>query len=187
MKNKEFLQKVQQVYEDCFLRLKAIIDNDNFMQASEHIEGYECTKDVKIAIDMYMNDCTNETIYTSYPELLDILPNSDEINEYWKKMNISDDDFDEIRNYNIYYNILKEIISTKFINLDFCYDKNDFELFVSSDFYCILEYQVHKVLSKELVYCPFLEKQLDVYAKGGFPYGWKGDYPNGNILVYLPI
>ena len=31
---------------------------------------------------------------------------------------------------------------------------------------------------------PFSEKLLDIYKIGGFPCGWRGDFPKGEILIY---
>ena len=31
---------------------------------------------------------------------------------------------------------------------------------------------------------PFSEKLLDIYKIGGFPCGWRGDFPEGEILIY---
>lgn len=93
MKNKEFLQKVQKIYLECFLKLKPVIESNDFMKAVKPIDGYECTKDIQFAMDMYMDEYIDETIYTSYPELLGASPNGDELNEYWHKINIDDDDF----------------------------------------------------------------------------------------------
>ena len=31
---------------------------------------------------------------------------------------------------------------------------------------------------------PFNEKLLDIYKLGGFPCGWRGEFPEGKILIY---
>ena len=31
---------------------------------------------------------------------------------------------------------------------------------------------------------PFSEKLLDIYKLGGFPCGWRGEFPEGKILIY---
>lgn len=32
----------------------------------------------------------------------------------------------------------------------------------------------------------FYERIFDIYKQGGWPCGWKGAYPNGKIIVYVP-
>jgi hypothetical protein len=32
----------------------------------------------------------------------------------------------------------------------------------------------------------FLEKMLQMFFQGGWPYGWQGHYPEGNLLVFVP-
>ncbi len=32
----------------------------------------------------------------------------------------------------------------------------------------------------------FLEKQIEVYRGGGFPCGWRGEFPKGEMVVYSP-
>lgn len=32
----------------------------------------------------------------------------------------------------------------------------------------------------------FYEKIFEVYKQGGWPCGWKGTYPIGEIIVYVP-
>lgn len=33
---------------------------------------------------------------------------------------------------------------------------------------------------------PFFEKMLQVFFQGGWPYGWRGHYPEGDLLVFVP-
>lgn len=33
---------------------------------------------------------------------------------------------------------------------------------------------------------PFFEKMLQIFFQGGWPYGWRGHYPEGDLLVFAP-
>lgn len=60
--------------------------------------------------------------------------------------------------------------------------------FVYNDFYNFLHYfSYQKWANDETAYSHFLTEQFKVYQLGGVPCGWEKQYPQGNLIVYLPI
>ena len=53
--------------------------------------------------------------------------------------------------------------------------------FVYNDFLTFTAYGIFSNIKDD-----FIEKQIEVYKNGGFPCGWKGEFPNGVMVVYSP-
>ena len=64
-------------------------------------------------------------------------------------------------------------------------DLGNINEFIYIDFINIISY---KASGKEIngQDKDFLEKQIEVYQNGGFPCGWKGYYPEGKMVVFIP-
>ena len=65
----------------------------------------------------------------------------------------------------------------------------DIDNFIYNDFLSIIAYKsLAKIDDKNIDENDkmFLEKQIEVYKNGGFPCGWKGQFPNGIMVVYSP-
>ena len=85
----------------------------------------------------------------------------------------------------VYGDIYKEI---KNLNLD-RKELEDIDGFIYNDFLSIIAYKSFAEIDDKEIYendKMFLEKQIEVYKNGGFPCGWKGEFPNGVMVVYSP-
>ncbi|MFH7002186.1 hypothetical protein [Flavobacterium bizetiae] len=56
---------------------------------------------------------------------------------------------------------------------------SDFIDFVANDFYNFLLFYTY--LDQKI---PFIENEISIYEDGGFPCGWKGNFPNGSFVVF---
>ncbi len=169
---------------------KELIASKGFLSGAFSLEGYEITHSQKTAYDLY-TDQDPPLPYVSYPELIEnVVPSNfipfyefqdirDKIRSLW--MELDDDIWDyvrgEVSNRNLHLKELKDI-----------------DNFIYNDFLSIIAYKSFaeiddkEIDDKEIDKNDkmFLEKQIEVYKNGGFPCGWKGEFPDGVMVVYSP-
>ena len=164
---------------------KELIVSKGFLNGAFSLEGYEITHSQKTAYDLY-TDQDPPLPYVSYPELIgNVVPSNfipfyefqdirDKIRSLW--MELDDDIWDyvrgEVSNRNLHLKELKDI-----------------DNFIYNDFLSIIAYKSFaEIDDKEIDKNDkmFLEKQIEVYKNGGFPCGWKGEFPDGVMVVYSP-
>ena len=174
---------------------KELIASKGFLSGAFSLEGYEITHSQKTAYDLY-TDQDPPLPYVSYPELIgNVVPSNfipfyefqdirDKIRSLW--MELDDDIWDyvrgEVSNRNLHLKELKDI-----------------DNFIYNDFLSIIAYKSFaeiddkeiddkEIDDKEIDKNDkmFLEKQIEVYKNGGFPCGWKGEFPDGVMVVYSP-
>lgn len=116
----------------------------------------------------------DDRIYSSYPDLLnEITP----LTYAYKGLNAEEEqiiepllsDFDQ----DLWNIILQKAQEGRIPDV--------FTDFIYNDFLTFFYY--HVFASEENM---LIENMLEIYKKGGFPCGWKGIYPKGNLIVYLP-
>lgn len=177
--------KYQFLVEQELTRYKELIASKEFLSGAFSLEGYEITHSQKEAYDLY-TDQDPPSPYFSYPELIgEVVPSNftpfydvEEIDE--KVDNLWNSIFDSLWGY-----IYKEI---KNLNLD-RKELEDIDGFIYNDFLSIIAYKSFaEIDDKEIDENEkmFLEKQIEVYKNGAFPCGWKGEFPNGVMVVYTP-
>ncbi len=166
-------------------RYKELIASKGFLSGGFSLEGYEITHSQKKAYDLY-TDQDPPVSYFSYPELIgDVVPSNfipfyelqatrDKIRSLWLKLD--DDIWDYVRSE----------VSNRHLQLK---ELKDIDNFIYNDFLSIIAYKsLAKIDDKNIDENDkmFLEKQIEVYKNGGFPCGWKGQFPNGIMVVYSP-
>ena len=186
MINHGLIKTVEESYAKVFEDLKVILLDSKFFNIHKGIENYECTQNFEIAMQLYM-DQDPDSIYSSYPDLIADPPTEVKWDiKVWQKINEQTElEIKKIgENYtqNERWELIREIsMKNDWWNL------GDLAGFVYSDFINILAFYAYKLWSADEIESLFLEEQYKVYSKGGFPYGWKGNYPEGEILVFLPM
>ena len=166
-------------------RYKELIASKGFLSGAFSLEGYEITHSQKKAYDLY-TDQDPPVPYFSYPELIgEVVPSNftpfydfEEIDE--KIDNLWDSIFDNLWKY-----AYKEM---KSLDLD-RKELEDIDGFIYNDFLSIIAYKSFvEIDDREIDENDkmFLDKQIEVYKNGGFPCGWKGQFPNGIMVVYSP-
>ena len=164
-------------------RYKELIASKGFLSGAFSLEGYEITHSQKEAYDLY-TDQDPPVPYFSYPELIgNVVPSNfipfyelqairDKIRQLWLKLD--DDIWDYVRSE----------VSNRKLQLK---ELKDIDNFIYNDFLSIIAYKsLAKIDDKDIDENDkmFLEKQIEVYKDGGFPCGWKGQFPNGIMVVY---
>ena len=142
-------------------RYKELIASKGFLSGGFSLEGYEITHSQKEAYDLY-TDQDPPMPYFSYPELIGEVVSS---------------------NFTPFYDVeeIDEKIDRK--------ELEDIDGFIYNDFLSIIAYKSFvEIDDREIDENDkmFLEKQIEVYKNGGFPCGWKGQFPNGIMVVYSP-
>ena len=166
-------------------RYKELIASKGFLSGGFSLEGYEITHSQKEAYDLY-TDQDPPMPYFSYPELIGEVVSSNftpfyDVEEIDEKIDILwDSIFDNLWKY-----VYKEM---KSLDLD-RKELEDIDGFIYNDFLSIIAYKSFvEIDDREIDENDkmFLEKQIEVYKNGGFPCGWKGQFPNGIMVVYSP-
>lgn len=186
MINNLLVKTVEESYAKVFEELKTILLDPNFFNIHHDIKNYECTQNFEIAMQLYMEQDPDSN-YSSYPDLIADPPTEVKWDiEVWQK--IDEQTELEIKRIGGRYtqNKLWDLIKDASIKNDW-WNLGDLAGFVYSDFINILEFYAYRLWSADKIESLFLEEQYKVYSKGGFPYGWKGKYPKGEILVFLPM
>lgn len=173
---KQYESKVKQEVN----RYKELIASERFLSGGFSLNGYAITHNPEQANDLYTNQ-DPPSPYFSYPDLLgevvlsvllpffEIKNLDDQVDEIWRELN--EDDLwpyinREVKNRNLRPEHLE------------CIDD-----FIHNDFLNIIAYKSsgREIDENKKI---FLEKQIEVYQNGGFPCGWKGKYPEGEMVVY---
>lgn len=186
-------EKYQFLVEQELTRYKELIMSKGFLSGSFSLEGYEITHSQKEAYDLYTDE-EPPAPYFSYPDLIgDVVPSNfipfyelqdirDKIRSLWTELD--DDIWDyvrrEVSNRNLQLKELKDIAN--FIYNDFL------SIIAYKSFVELVKIDDGEIEDKEIDKNEkmFLEKQIEVYKNGGFPCGWKGEFPNGVMVVYSP-
>ena len=166
-------------------RYKELSASKGFLSGAFSLGGYEITHSQKETYDLY-TDQDPPSPYFSYPELIEnVVPSNfipfyelqdirDKIRSFWLKLD--DDIWDYVRSEVSNRNLqLKEL--------------KDIDNFIYNDFLSIIAYKAFAEIDNKNIDendKMFLEKQIEVYKNGGFPCGWKGQFPNGIMVVYSP-
>lgn len=184
MTNANF-EKYQFLVEQELTRYKELIASKGFLSGSFSLEGYEITHSQKEAYDLYTVE-EPPAPYFSYPDLIgyvvpscftpfyDVEEIDERVNNLWSS--ISD---------NLWEYVYKEI---KNLDLD-RKELEDIDGFIYNDFLSIIAYKSFSQIPSKKINenrKMFLEKQIEVYKNGGFPCGWKGEFPDGVMVVYSP-
>lgn len=181
--NKNIIEKVKGSYIETINNLSNILLSPHFFNNYKKLNQGNCTEDFDVAMSLYMEQDPPDG-YTSYPDLINDPPTEHK----WSELIWNNIDYDtelkirEIENFYI-HEVLRNLVEE-------ISQKNNWHYFwgfVYSDFTNILRFYAYKLWSGDDVSSIFLDNQYKVYKNGGFPYGWKGSYPEGNILVYLPV
>lgn len=97
---------------------------------------------------------------------------------------------EEIYKYNNYKEINKAIFNSRICDITDIYPKfNDKYLEQLDNVSNEIEADLYYCLMSRLIMGKnnyFFEEMLKAYVSGGWPCGWKGNYPNGNLIVYYP-
>lgn len=164
-------------------RYKELIASKGFLSGAFSLEGYEITHSQKEAYDLY-TDQDPPVPYFSYPELIGNVVPSNFIPFYDVKE--IDEKVDNL--WNSIFNSLWEYVYKEMENIDLDRKElEDIDGFIYNDFLSIIAYKsLAKIDDKNIDENDkmFLEKQIEVYKDGGFPCGWKGQFPNGIMVVY---
>lgn len=180
----DLINKCEKVFEKEYLALIDLLNSEKFFSGDFDLEGYETTTDEEMALNIHMDQDANpeKGIYISYPDMytdvsfdLDIR-DIDLLEEDKNTYDIVLEDFFSFRRR------LEEHI------VDMCKRKDIWFYvdFIATDFINLYDYKAFPKINKGKRESLFLDKQLEVYAHGGFPYCWVGKYPEGKLLVYLP-
>lgn len=158
---------------------KNLISSENFLNGHFKLNGYLTTNKVDIAIDLYELEYHANNDYYIYGDLIQKVEYSSFIPYY--DNNDYDSKISEI------WNIIDEEIwgHVNFTISEKGLDLGNINEFIYIDFINIISY---KASGKEIngQDKDFLEKQIEVYQNGGFPCGWKGYYPEGKMVVFIP-
>lgn len=157
---------------------KNLISSESFLNGNFKLSGYITTKNINVAIDLYELEYHVNNDYDIYGDLIQrveyssFVPyyeNDDFHNKVLEIWNIIDEEI---------WNHVNFAISAKGLDL------GNINEFIYVDFINIIAYKsLDKKINKQDM--EFLEKQIEVYQNGGFPCGWKGKYPEGQMVVFL--
>ena len=166
-------------------RYKELIASKGFLSGAFSLEGYEITHSQKEAYDLY-TDQDPPSPYFSYPELIgEVVPSN--FTPFYDVKEI-DEKVDNL--WISIFNSLWEYVCKETGNIDLDWKElEDIDGFIYNDFLSIIAYKsLVEIDDKNIDENDkiFLEKQIEVYKNGGFPCGWKGQFPNGIMVVYSP-
>lgn len=182
----KLIEKVELSYSKVYEDLELMIKNPLFFNLRHEIDGYECTFNFEKAMQLYMEQ-DPENIYTSYPDLIGNPPTEVKYDEkIWESINTETEL--EIKKIREKYGQIKlwELVKQESMKNDW-WHLGDVAGFVYNDFINIIEFYSYRIWSNDQIESIFIDSQYQVYKSGGFPYGWKGKYPRGKILVYIPM
>jgi hypothetical protein len=182
----DYLILVQKKFDE----LKALILSEQFLSGFSYdktISTHVIT-DLTKALDILMDD---DWLYPDHTAMTYLLPEHDysnflcydaaldpitidwsEIDAVWENIHLEFWDF-----------IVKALQTPKFDWLEKTGNLMYVAEAIQTDLYNILSFISSADSQKE---SKFLEQQLKVYQNGGFPCGWFGKYPDGEIIVYSP-
>ncbi len=158
-----------------------LIRNENFLAGNFKLEGYEITTDKTYALKIYeyQEAKPKENIYISYPDMLTDVPFETNTKTF-DLLEENEEVYDDImERYFHYENLLVNVID------EYCQKNNlwDYVDIFTTDFVNFYEYKALPIVSYGCKESLFLDRQLEVYLNGGFPFCWKGRYPKGTLAV----
>lgn len=173
-----------------FQKLKEMVASERFLSGFEANEtiSTQIITDWHKALDIYEDDAY---LYPAHTAMTDLLPENDYSNFmcYDETLDPLKADWHEITPlweeiYAELWTFLLEIFETPKFDWLKNLKKGEYIVeFIYVDLYNILSFISSADTQKESL---FLEKQWQVYQNGGFPCGWLGEYPQGEIIVYSP-
>ena len=161
---------------DAFYVIKELIDSSDFLNG----------KYVGCSDDEIIYDAEKATYYATEQEVEPPFKRWATILEYNTNSSVSTEIKMELPNNGREAVIISDDISTELTNrIITTLSKTDLPSEVGDiaceDFYVFL---VEIMYFKKL--CAFSQRLFDVYRMGGFPCGWKGEFPEGKLLVFSP-
>lgn len=184
MDNQHVIDQLQKRISHNFDYFMSIIQSDTFFKGKNTANKHaQIIDDKDLAWELYSNESIGDPYYNwveikySYnflggfkkEELKEkIIDLGDQLTdkESLRLINIF-----ESKYYEKFYNTITEVLEE--MNL------SDFIDFVTNDFYNFLLFYTY--LDQKI---PFIENEISIYKDGGFPCGWKGNFPNGNFVVF---
>lgn len=166
------IEKYQIKLEEEISYFKELIRSSNFLNSQFNLEGYQVIHNMNQAIDLYQSEEPPKGYYI----YLDIIQENEYSGfvPYSEKFNDKlDMVWDEVR-AELWSYIDNQLMQKNRI-------LENLSEFVYVDFLNIIAYKASNG-SQNI----FLEKQIEAYQNGGFPCGWKGEYPEGEMVVYSP-
>ena len=153
-----------------------ILKSPSFFRGNFNLQEYFVIYDRSEAQDLYETQDPDYTIYSSYPDLL-----GERTTLTYLFEGISATEEQQFAPFwNNYENKLWNLIlQLQQENQDFF--PEPFIDFVYNDFLTFAAYGIFSKIKDD-----FIEKQIEVYQNGGFPCGWKGEFPDGVMVVYSP-
>ena len=188
--NSSALENYLNLVKENFDKLKKMLLSERFLSGFNYDEKistyiiYDLTK----ALDILTDD---DWLYPNHTAMTYLLPQNDYSNFLcydealdpteidWSKVDI----IGEYIHSELWDFITKALEAPKFEWLDQTGNLMYIAEAIQTDFTNILSFISSADSKKE---SKFLEQQLKVYQNGGFPCGWYGKYPDGQIIVYSP-
>ncbi|KPN72865.1 hypothetical protein [Neisseria sp. 74A18] len=153
-----------------------ILKNPNFFCGGFNLSNYSITFNKNEAQDLYETQDPDYAIYSSYPDLLE---DRTPLTYLFEGMCVEEEEKAEYLWKDYKKELWDLIILQQKEKKDLFPD--EFTDFVYNDFLTFAAYRIFSQQKDE-----FIEQQIEVYQNGGFPCGWKGEYPNGEMVVYSP-
>lgn len=178
MSNMPF-NKYQAILKETVILFKNLISSKNFLNGHFKLDGYLTINNLDMAIDLYeleyhtnndyfiYNDLIQRVEYSSFVPYYENTQADKQVSEMWTRID------DEIWNH------VNFTISEKGLDL------GNMAEFIYVDFINIIAYKTSYQEINQLDKW-FIEKQIEVYQNGGVPCGWKGMFPDGQMVVFLP-
>ena len=155
---------------------RKLITSKRFLNGEFKLQNYFIVKEIDIAINLYESDDYIEG-YSIYRGLLQKV-------EYSGYIPYDENVQNKIRE--LWRTVDEELwgcINDALVKKNHGFSK--LNEFIYVDFLSIIAYKAlnEKIDEEEEI---FLEKQIEVYRNGGFPCGWRGEFPKGEMVVYSP-
>lgn len=184
------LENYLNLVKENFDKLKKMLLSEQFLSGFNYdrkISTHVIT-DLTKALDILMDD---DYAYPDHTAMTYLLPENDYSNFlcYDETLDPTEINWDEVDiiGENIHFElwdfIVKALQNPKFEWLEQTGNLMYIAEAIQTDFTNILSFISSADSQKE---SKFLEQQLKVYQNGGFPCGWYGKYPDGQIIVYSP-
>ncbi len=170
------LEKLKIRFNSKQKELFEILKSPPFFHGNFNLQGYFVIHDKSEAQDLYETQDPDYTIYSSYP---DLLGERTPLTYLFEGMTMEAELKAEYLWRTYKDQLWNLILQLQQENQDLF--PEPFIDFVYNDFLTFAAYGVFSKIKDD-----FIEKQIEVYKNGGFPCGWKGEFPDGVMVVYSP-
>lgn len=183
------LSDIEKSVLNSFEELKNILTSENFFSGKYDAfikNEYEVIFNPSQANNIYMNQ---DLIYDSvYSDLFNDPPIENRNPNLGYSLLTNNFIVDVQKIYSIYNNKLLILINTISSNNGWDTLENGYFIdIIHTDFCNFLHFLSYKNWADNHIESYFLLKQLKIYQLGGIPCGWKGIFPLGQPIVYLPL